>query len=50
MPVQTQVTVLFIGTHVKNLYNTINGSFLELTNQLDNGRAWVFGANEVRNT
>ena len=50
MPVQTQVTVLFIGTNVKHLYNAINGSFLELTNKLDNGRARVFGANEVGET
>ena len=50
MPVQTHVTVLFIGTNVKHLYDAINGSFLELTNKLNNGRAWVFGANEVGET
>ena len=50
MPVQTHVTVLFIGTNVKHLYDAINGSFLELTNKLNNGRAWVFGADEVGKT
>ena len=32
---------------MKHLYDAINGSFLELTNKLNNGRAWVFGADEV---
>ena len=50
MPVQTHVTGLFIGTNVKNLYDAISRSFLELTNKLNNGRAWVFGADEVGET
>ena len=50
MPVQTHVTGLFIGTNVKNLYDAISRSFLELTNKLNNGRAWVFGADEVGKT
>ena len=50
MPIQTHVAVLFIGTNVKHLHDAINGSFLELTNKLNNGRAWVFGANEVGKT
>ena len=32
---------------MKHLYDAIHGSFLELTNKLNNGRAWVFGADEV---
>ena len=50
MPVQTHVTELFIGTNVKHLYDAICRSFLELTNKLNNGRAWVFGADEVGET
>ena len=50
MPVQTHVTGLFIGTNVKNLYDAISRSFIELTNKLNNGRAWVFGADEVGET
>ena len=50
MPVQTHVTELFIGTNVKHLYDAISRSFLQLTNKLNNGRAWVFGADEVGET